>query len=279
MVITTTMLHTDCSTSGSDEFRTGRKPGVPKGQGVNMTQLQTNIPAIFADAPDKEKVSGKYTFIPTKRVIDDLSSFGWLPRIASGSKENAAAKHMIRFSRAGFSGSEEVRPEIVLLNSHNGLSSFNLKAGIFRLVCSNGLVVATSVFGDIRIKHINYSLPEVSRAVEQFAGGIDGVMATVDQMKRSHLSPDLKRKFAEEAVGLRWDHTRDPIAYTRLLQPRRAADDGSSVWSIMNILQEKLLKGDVMDIRGRKMRGITQVDSVVGFNQELYALAMKYANN
>ena len=243
------------------------------------TTLETKIPAIFAEAPDTEKVSSKYAFIPTTRVIDDLKSFGWHPRVMSGSKENPAAKHMIRFTRDGFSGVDEVKPEIVLLNSHNGLSSFNLKAGLFRLVCSNGLVVATSVFGDIRIKHINYSLPEVSRAIETFAGGIEGVMASVDQMKRSFLSPDLKRKFAEEAVGLRWDHTRDPIHFTRLLQPRRAADDENSVWTVMNILQEKLLKGDVQDIRGRKMRGLTQVDSVVEFNQDLYSLAMKYATN
>lgn len=243
------------------------------------TTMNTTIPAIFAEAPDKERVSNKYTFIPTTRVIDDLKSFGWNPRVASGSKENPAAKHMIRFIRDGFSGVEDVKPEIVLLNSHNGLSSFNLKAGLFRLVCSNGLVVATSVFGDIRIKHINYSLPEVSRAVEQFAGGMEGVMASVDQMKRSLLSSDLRRKFATEAIGIRWDHTRDPINFTRLLQPRRAADDSGSVWTVMNILQEKLLKGDVYDIRGRKLRGLTQVDSVVGFNQELYALAMKYANN
>lgn len=243
------------------------------------TTLETKIPAIFAEAPDTEKVSSKYAFIPTTRVIDDLKSFGWHPRVMSGSKENPAAKHMIRFTRDGFSGVDEVKPEIVLLNSHNGLSSFNLKAGLFRLVCSNGLVVATSVFGDIRIKHINYSLPEVSRAVETFAGGIEGVMASVDQMKRTLLSDSLRQKFAEEAIGIRWDHTRDPIDFDKLLRPRRPADDGSSVWTIMNILQEKLLRGDVYDVRRRKLRGLSQVDSVVGFNQELYSLAMKYATN
>lgn len=186
---------------------------------------------------------------------------------------------MVRFIRDGFSGADDVKPEIVLLNSHNGLSSFNLKAGLFRLVCSNGLVVATSVFGGIRIKHINYSLPEVRSAVEQFAGSLDGVMASVDQMRRTILSDDLRYKFAQDAIELRWDHTREPINVTRLLSPRREADNGQSVWSVMNILQEKLLKGDVQDIRGRRMRGLTQVDSVVEFNQELYALAMKYATN
>lgn len=243
-----------------------------------LEHFKTEIPAIFAESPHNT-VSDKYSFIPTTRVIDDLASFGWTPRLAQGSIKNPVAKHMIRFSRDGFSGLDDVRPEIVLLNSHNGLSSFNLKAGLFRLVCSNGLVVATSVFGDIRIKHINYSLPEVSRAVENFAGGIQGVMASVDQMKRTFLSDDLKRKFAEEAVKLRWESTRDPVNLSHLLCPRRAADDDQSVWTVMNILQEKLLKGDVRDIRGRKFRGLTQVDSTVHFNQELYAMAMKYATN
>jgi len=243
----------------------------------------TTIPAIFAEAPDNKRVSGNYSFIPTTRVIDDLRSFGWHPRIMSGSKDNPAAKHMIRFARESLVGEiarvGEVIPEIVMINSHNGSCSFNLKAGLYRAICSNGLVVATSVFDDIRIKHINYSLPEVSRAVEMFASGIEGVMASVEQMKRSFLSSPAREKFAEEAVRLRWVHASVPIDLTRLLRPRRAEDEENSLWNVMNILQEKLLNGNVYDIRGRRMRGLTQVDSVVRFNQELYSLAMTYAKN
>jgi len=241
-----------------------------------ITSVQ-EIPAVFAEAPDT-RVSSKYTFIPTTRIIDDLKVFGWYPRVMSGSKTNPTSKHMIRFARDGFVAAE-ITPEIVLLNSHNGLCSLNLKAGLYRLVCSNGLIVATSVFDDIRIKHIHYSLSEVSRAVERFASGIEGVMASVEQMQRSFLSPEAKHTFAEEAVKLRWDHATVPIDLTRLLQPRRAEDDGVSVWNVMNILQEKLLNGHVFDIHGRRMRGLTQVESVVRFNQELYSLAMTYARN
>lgn len=242
--------------------------------------IEKHIPAIYAEQPDTDKVSGQYVFIPTQRVITDLDTFGWRPRIMSGSDKNPAAKHMIRFARTGFSGREDVQPEIVLLNSHDGLSSFRLKAGIFRFVCSNGLIVATSVFDDIRIKHIHYSLPEVSKAVETFAGGIEGIMESVDTMKRTILSDGICRSFAEDAVRARWEiQPAWPVDISRLLRARRQEDRDSSVWSVMNILQEKLLKGDVYTVRGTKLRGLSQVDSVVGLNQELYALGMKYATN
>ena len=42
--------------------------------------------------------------------------------------------------------------EIILINSHDGASSYQMLAGVFRFVCCNGLVCGT-VANDIRIPH------------------------------------------------------------------------------------------------------------------------------
>ncbi len=42
--------------------------------------------------------------------------------------------------------------EIILLNSHDGSSSYQMLAGLFRFVCSNGLVCGDTV-ADVRVPH------------------------------------------------------------------------------------------------------------------------------
>ena len=65
-------------------------------------------------------------------------------------------KHMIRMRHHRDSpGQVQTRPEaneIILINSHDGASSYQMLAGMFRFVCCNGLVVG-EVVDDIRIPH------------------------------------------------------------------------------------------------------------------------------
>ena len=58
---------------------------------------------------------------------------------------------MVRLRREGANKGTEV-PEIILLNSHDGSSSYQMIPGMFRFVCTNGLVCGTS-FGEIRVPH------------------------------------------------------------------------------------------------------------------------------
>lgn len=242
------------------------------------TNLIEAIPAIRAQQP--ANVSDRYTFIPTEKVIDDLGSLGWNAVAFCGSDKNDAARHVVRFRQANLPAKLEEFPEIVLLNSHNGLSSFQLKAGIFRLVCSNGLVVCSALFKEIRIKHINYSLPEVQSAVSKFADGLPSVLDSVDRMKRVFLSPADAHAFAQAAVAIRFpDGTPVPVNLDHALRPRRAADESRSVWSVMNILQEKVMKGQLRTDRGRHLRAIKEPKRVVDFNQQLFDLALKFAHN
>ena len=47
-------------------------------------------------------------------------------------------KHMIRLRHAGQINARGEANEIILLNSHDGTSSYQMLAGMFRFVCSNG---------------------------------------------------------------------------------------------------------------------------------------------
>ncbi|MDE9567420.1 DUF945 domain-containing protein, partial [Xenorhabdus bovienii] len=61
------------------------------------------------------------------------------------------ARHMLRLRREGEILLDDV-PEIILVNSHDGSSSYQMIPGVFRFVCNNGLVCGET-FGDIRVPH------------------------------------------------------------------------------------------------------------------------------
>ena len=236
-----------------------------------------DIPAITAGRP-MDEVSEKYSFIPTTKVINDLSELGWEPSRYGGSQKSHFGRHLIRFRHADISPQmvkvgDEI-PEIVLLNSHDCTSSFQMKAGIFRLACSNGLIVAEEMFKTLRIKHIHYSLDQVKMAVSQFAGGLPSIMDKVSEMKRVFLSESQINQLANHALFLRFpDANTIDVPLRSALQRIRAADSDNSLWTVMNVLQENILRGRMRTRKGRKVKAITETSRVVEFNQKLFSAA------
>lgn len=245
-----------------------------------FTLENCTVPAVLAQTP-AESVSQRYTFIPTTRLVDDLRSLDWFPVGAKGSTrpQDIAARHMIRF-RSKENLETPVRsvcPELVIVNAHNGLCSFNLKAGLFRLVCSNGMIVSEAVFASIKIRHINYSYDAVRDAVFQYAQRIPQITGKVQEMQAVQLDETLKLTFARQALALRLDDRPDTtqlVDLQALLRPMRSADNGQDVWSVLNILQEKLMNGKfVIGDKKRQARPIQNVQRTISLNQRLFDLA------
>src|SRR5260370_39945684 len=127
---------------------------------ISDEELRCLAPSIFASQPI-EGVSDRYSFLPTSSILRGMRENGWVPVRAEQQSVRTAArrgfqKHLIRFARAEHLHSWEknqVRPEVVLLNSHDKSSAYHLHCGLFRLVCSNGMVVADATLQRISIKH------------------------------------------------------------------------------------------------------------------------------
>ncbi|AFM11208.1 DUF932 domain-containing protein [Turneriella parva] len=234
---------------------------------------QQLVPAVYAERPIG--VSSKYTFIPTVRLIDDLQTLGWYPATIIGNRHSDVAKHLIRFRRLDISGDEV--PEIVMVNSHDGLSSFRLMAGVFRLVCGNGLIIAESLFSAISIRHISYSYESVQYAVSEFVEKLPGLMHSVERFKSRELKIAERLVFAKSALLLRFPEKLPDIDLARFLAPRRPSDAGEDLWRTLNITQEKLLNGRFYDRSGNKIRPLRNVDRTVKLNQALFDLANSFA--
>ncbi len=133
--------------------RFGRYNSIRRERPLTDDELMQFVPSVFSG--DKhESRSERYTYIPTINIINKLRDEGFQPFFACQSRvrdlgRREYSKHMLRLRREGHINGQEV-PEIILLNSHDGSSSYQMIPGIFRFVCTNGrcaeIILAKSAF-------------------------------------------------------------------------------------------------------------------------------------
>lgn len=253
--------------------------------------LRRLAPAVFAPAPHATR-SERYGYVPTVRVIDALRDDGWRPYAARQQAvrtddRQGYQKHMVRFrheswSKDGARVQDEIN-EMIVVNSHDGSSSYELLNGMFRLVCLNGLIVSNGALTRLRIPHSGAAMDNVvlqARAILDRAGRI---AETMDRMKAIALHPDEQLAFATSAAELRFAGTEiEPASMAgRLNQARRPADAGADLWRTFNRVQENAMKGGLATLRietdGRRRRGKTRpigsIDLDLTLNAGLWALA------
>lgn len=180
----------------------------------------------------------------------------------------------------------ECYPRIVLTNSYDGFNSFTFRVALFRLVCSNGLVVATDTFVDISVRHTKYNVQILNEIIAKAISAIDEQVGTFNDMRKVELTDEQKTEFALNAVRYRQnlpddaEMNLDEEGIADLLEPIRNEDKGNSLWAVFNVLQEKVTKGGaVVGINGkkaRKMRGIKSFAKDININQRLYKAALAY---
>ena len=224
-----------------------------------MTQKIMTRQDIAAKAPAvletgvSSNVSAKYVHVPTIELIEDMEKLGWNVVDAKqvGSKKagaNAYKKHLVTFRNEAVviksEDGETVYPQILLSNSHDGLSAFTFRAGLFRLVCTNGLVIATKEFREVI------------------------------------LTEDQKIEFALAALGIRFGENGAEVAVEEILKPIRKEDEGDELWKVFNVIQEKVTRGGfkykASTGRNKTARSIKNFTRDIELNEQLYELAESY---
>ena len=250
---------------------------------LNEEELKMSAPSVYATEP-ADKVSDKYTFIPTTQILKDLAKENWLPYDATQRNSKYAGgmytKHMLRLRNDNLGKVEDIIPEIVLTNSHDGRNAFNLHAGLFRLVCANGLVIADQTFEQIKIKHQWYDLEEVKEMTDNVITKIPSIINCVKKFKSTIMTQEAKKEFAKQAILARWKNGQDFLSIQDLLTPYRDEDRGDELWKVFNILQEKVINGGITYVlpegRNQTVRALTNIDQKVTVNKKLWELADEY---
>jgi hypothetical protein len=262
---------------------------------LTKDQLKELCPVAFKDAPTNPKVTDKYLFVNTETIVDDLDKLGWKPVSAamrkSRGKDTIFSKHMVTFQNPEIKitskDGDNAFPRIILTNSHDGLQAFKFSVGIFRLVCSNGLVVADEKFSDFKIRHKGYTFAELRDVVAQAVKDLPNKVEVLNKMRNKILTQDEKQKLALDAMLIRAGITPDSDKAKKfeydeetiedILEPKRNEDKGDDLWKVFNVIQEKITQGEfhaaLKGAKVRKVRKIKSFEKDLQVNKELFKLA------
>jgi hypothetical protein len=250
---------------------------------LSLDYLRRTAPAAFA-SHRFERTGDNYVFISTHELVAALIDAGFHPTDArqrrSRGERLGYARHMIRFRQA----SEDLRvvdcmPEIILINAHDATSAYQLRGGLYRFVCCNGLVLSLAEFGMIRVPHRGNVIASVVEGAQQISRHMVGIGQIVERMARTELDQQAQAAFAQRALELRFrGKAHFPFDAGRLLEARREADQGRDLWTVYNKVQENVICGGIAgrSSLGRRTttRRITSIDEDIRINVALWQEAM-----
>ena len=259
-----------------------RSPVLRSDSPLSDDQIHRVAPSIFAEAPHESR-SQRYAYIPTATVLTELRKEGFQPFKVTQTRTRHEdrrdyTKHMIRLRHASQINARGEANEIILLNSHDGTSSYQMLAGMFRFVCSNGLVCGDTV-ADVRVPHKGDVAGQVIEGAYQVLHGFDRALESRESMQSITLDEGEAEVFARAALSLKYDDPDKPapITESQILMPRRFDDRRPDLWSVFNRTQENLTKGGLhgRSANGRRQqtRPVQGIDSDIRLNRALWLLA------
>ena len=244
---------------------------------MNKKEMSEIAPSIFTMKPSNE-VTEKYTHIPTEKVIDDMELLGWgvvdVKQVkARTAKTQGVQKHLVVFRNNdvvinGEDG-DTVFPQIVMTNSHDGKNAFQFTAGLFRMVCENGLVISDTQFDDIKMRHMGYTFEDLQVLIKDIVEKLPLTVDSMNKMKAVELEEEQMFNLAKSFLDIRVEgtnNTYDEQAIEDVLESQRKKDEGNMLWEVFNRVQENIIEGNFeYKTQGGKIR---QARVIKNFKQD-----------
>ena len=257
----------------------------------SLEELKDICPTIFTEK-GSSNTSDKYVHIPTENVIRDMETLGWFVVDAKQVKTRVEAKkgfqkHLVVFRNPDMKiecDGDTVFPQILISNAHNGTSSFKFQTGIYRMICENGLIVATEEFDNISIRHMGYDYDTLKDTIKTIVSKLDLTVESMNKMVNTQLQEDKILELAEKMLNTRIEGTKNTIDFTSVDEvnaSQRKEDTGGDLWSTFNRIQENIIEGNFKykTAKGklRFARPVKNFQQDVELNKKMFNLALEYA--
>ncbi len=207
-----------------------------------------------------------YGFVSTESVLATFAAAGWAPVSQQVVKVRKAdrqgyQRHLVRLENPefpempGLRGLDHCRPQLVLLNSHDKGSSMRLSWGMFRLVCTNGLVVGKTV-GEVRMSHTSKVNERLASAIDSMLGNFPKMVEQVSALRSKELSAAATAQLIKTVYDARLDGVKNlrEIEY-RLPRVKRHGDIGNDAFTVFNRVQETVIQGGIRYLYDRSVAG------------------------
>jgi len=255
----------------------------------SLEELREIAPSIFTKN-GSDNTSKKYSHIPTDQVIRDLELLGWNvvdAKEVKARKQVGYQKHLVVFRNSdvvinGKNG-DTVYPQILLSNSHDGKNSFIFQAGLFRMICENGLVIATKQFEAMKIRHMGYDFETLQDVIKNMISNLDLTVESMNKMKQTELTEKQTFEFAKQLLQTRVagsKNTFNDVAVLDVLQSQRTEDNGFGLWETFNRIQENIVEGNFQYLtpngKLRQARPIKNFRQDMNINAKMYEQALTF---
>jgi len=261
---------------------------------LTNAQILAGAPSVFATAPHHE-VSNRYGFMPTIDVVDALRYEGWMPvdatqRNVRDKSKRELTTHLLRFRRIDDDiqvGDSVV--ELLLKNSHDRSSAFVLHAGVFRMACANGIVIADSTFKKMSVRHGKNIVDDIIEGSYEIIDEVPMIAGHIQGMKNTMLDGTIRAGFARDAYKLAFGEldettlTGEASIINQMLRPKRQSDTGHDLWSTFNVIQENVIRGGIQTTklsntarggyRRNTSRAVKSIDKGIKLNKALWEMA------
>lgn len=245
---------------------------------ITLEQLKLTAPSIFSTSASP-KMSDRYVFVPTENILENFQREGWEIASAKQTGSGMYGVHEIRLRNGELPKVGDTLVEAIIRNSHNGITTLGVSAGLHRLVCSNGLTVPTALAESFNVRHQRFDLDDVKRLTESFAGKLPKIEKSVNRMMEREMTTDEKIDFVRKSAEIRFSKEKvlSDMEIVGLLTPNRMEDEGNDLWKIFNVVQEKFVRGgmEYSSPKGRrtKLRSLQNIMAVNQVNTKLWELA------
>lgn len=248
---------------------------------------QIILPAAVYSETHAARLSDKYVHVKTSDVLEIFHGYGWQVREAQAARRGSTpqhSRHMLRLRHKDFVSGfrvDGIIPELIVLNSHNGSWALRMLLGMFRTVCTNGMVAGT-VWDGVTLKHYNLRDVEskVQQATERLGDNVIQLSNTIEKWDQLEVPIATAQQFAQSAIQIRWGE-KSPVEPEVLLEARRPEDKGASLWKVFNRVQENMTQGGftgrTSNNRTMSIKSIKNVRRDYIYNRRLWDAANELA--
>lgn len=257
------------------------------------TSLKTKLP------PTK-RVSDRYTLLSTQAVLKQFVLMNWMEVQSSEVKVRLKQYegfqyHVVRLRHEGVTSAisnmeYSHTPEIIVANSHDGLSSLRIYGG-WHLEGPHdrqqSLVVSEQLISLPTLHHKGVSdlAAVVKEAVKLFEAAVPFVSDELLAMRDKTLSDSKIRQFARDAVAERWRyfprHFEIPVITDVVLDPLIQLPTTNRLWKAFINAHYHLTKGGLKvktseGTRNATTRPLTNIKEYIRFSEALWTIARSY---
>lgn len=247
---------------------------------IPFNELRSRYPIVFANR-QADKLSDRYEFVRTSDMVQHFVDEGFVVADVMHGRRGRVSSlgtHSVRVrptDAVGIRRVGELLPEIVITNSYDGSAAAQLDLGLFRLLCSNGMVLGVSCGMSYKMVHRGSIHEQLDTAIKCMLDYVPKVNDVVERWSERRLTNAERGEFNERVKTLRGVTTD-----ADMLRVRRQGDEVDTLWGAFNVAQENMLRGGVAyrseSGRHMRMRPIRAVGRNLTMNKKLWDVAAEF---